>query len=77
MILPCPSNEEPTARTKDVIPGSTSEALIPHAVKYPMLSVLLLEELKKKHARSGEQEKINADLERRLEALEAAQKSAR
>jgi hypothetical protein len=64
------------ARAKDVIPGSTSETLIPDAVKYPMLSVLLLEELKKEHAKSEAQEKINADLERRLEALEAAQKSA-
>ena len=38
------------ARAKDVIPGSTSDELIPDAVKYPMLSVLLLEELKKEHA---------------------------
>ncbi len=58
------------AKSKDVIPGSNSDALIPDAVKYPMLSVLLLEELKK-------QKQINADLERRLEALEAGQKSGR
>jgi hypothetical protein len=69
------------ARSKDVIPGSTSDAMIPDAVKYPMLSVLLLDELKKEHARAESQEErlesqvaINADLERRLEALEALQK---
>jgi hypothetical protein len=72
------------AKSKDVIPGSTSEEVIPDAVKYPMLSVLLLEELKKEHAKSEAQEKqldeqkeINANLERRMEALEAEQKSAR
>jgi Chaperone of endosialidase len=65
------------ARARDVIPGSTSDALIPDAVKYPMLSVLLLEELKKEHAKTEAQEKINADLERRIEALEASEKSAR
>ncbi len=63
------------ARAKDVIPGSSSDEMIPDAVKYPMLSVLLLEELKKEHARAEEQEKINANLERRLEALEASHKS--
>jgi hypothetical protein len=34
---------------KDVIKGSNSEKLIPDAVKYPMLSVLLLKELQKQH----------------------------
>jgi hypothetical protein len=58
------------AKAKDVIPGSTSDAVIPDAVKYPLLSVLLLEELKK-------QKQINADIERRLEALEVVQKSDR
>ncbi len=72
------------ARSKDVIPGSTSDALIPDAVKYPMLSVLLLEELKKEHSKVESQSeqleaqsKINSDLERRLEALESAQKATR
>jgi Chaperone of endosialidase len=71
------------ARSKDVIPGSKSDELIPDAVKYPMLSVLLLEELKKEHAKvvSDEtqlesQAKIIADLERRVEAIEASEKSA-
>ncbi len=77
------------ARSKDVIPGSTSDALIPDAVKYPMLSVLLLDELKKEHARVEEQEKraesqaqkmesqekIIADLEKRMDAMEASQKA--
>ncbi len=79
------------ARSKDVIPGSTSDKLIPDAVKYPMLSVLLLEELKKEHTQAEQEHKqvesqehqlatqtqIIADLERRVEALEATQKSAR
>ena len=65
------------ARSKDVIPGSTSDALIPDAVKYPMLSVLLLDELKKEHAQVESQAKIIADLERRMEAVEASQKAAR
>ncbi len=62
------------AKSKDVIPGSKSEEVIPDAVKYPMLSVLLLEELKKEHAQSEAQEKTIAEMERRLEALEAKQK---
>ncbi len=72
------------ARSKDVIPGSTSDALIPDAVKYPMLSVLLLEELKKEHAKveTEEQqvesaEKMISDLAKRVEALESAQKAMR
>jgi len=65
------------ARARDVIPGSTSDALIPDAVKYPMLSVLLLEELKKEHSQVEAQKQINADLERRLEVLEAAQRTTR
>jgi trimeric autotransporter adhesin len=79
------------ARSKDVIPGSTSDEMIPDAVKYPMLSVLLLDELKKEHARAETEEKqmetqekkietqakIIADMERRLEALEDVQKGAR
>jgi hypothetical protein len=72
------------ARAKDVITGSTSDEMIPDAVKYPMLSVLLLDELKKEHEKVETQEKqlefqakINADMERRLEALEASQKSTR
>jgi trimeric autotransporter adhesin len=34
-------------RAKDVIPGSNSEEMIPDAVRYPMLSVLMLNEMKK------------------------------
>ena len=72
------------ARAKDVIPGSTSDALIPDAVKYPMLSVLLLEELKKEHAkvkseetRAESQGKIIFDLAKRVEALEEERKEDR
>ena len=65
------------ARAKDVIPGSSSDEMIPDAVKYPMLSVLLLEELKKEHAKEESQEKTIADLERRMEAVEASRKIAR
>jgi len=77
------------ARAKDVIPGSTSEELIPDAVKYPMLSVLLLQELKKEHEKGRNEERqlenqsselkseaaTIANLERRIETLESSQKS--
>jgi hypothetical protein len=51
------------ARSKDVIPGSTSEALVPDAVHYPMLSVLLLDQVKKQHA-------TIEDLSKRVQQLE-------
>ena len=46
------------AREKDVIKGSTSEKLIPDAVQYPILSVLLLKEVQKQHANIEEQQKV-------------------
>jgi trimeric autotransporter adhesin len=59
------------AKSKDVIPGSNSEEMIPDAVKYPMLSVLLLNELKKQKLINDEQKRINQDLLQRLDKLEA------
>ena len=66
------------AQAKDVIPGSTSNELIPDAVQYPMLSVLLLNELKKQKEINNrqikdlsEQKKINEDLLKRIEKLES------
>ncbi len=70
------------APAREVIPGSKSEKLIPDAVKYPMLSVVLLQELKKAHAEVEAQQKqiavqgrAIADIESRLKSLEASQKS--
>jgi len=45
------------AREKDVIKGSTSDNLIPDAVKYPLLSVLLLSEVQKHEKTIIEQQK--------------------
>ncbi|HAN18171.1 MAG: hypothetical protein A2X13_07695 [Bacteroidetes bacterium GWC2_33_15] len=65
------------AREKDVIPGSSSEKLIPDAVQYPILSVLLLNEIQKHETTINQQnidiEKLkneNAELKNRLEKLE-------
>ena len=58
------------ARAKDVIPGSQSDQLIPDAVKYPMLSVILLQELKKEHSKEEAQQKTIDDLLKRVQALE-------
>ncbi|MBI5218916.1 MAG: tail fiber domain-containing protein [Bacteroidia bacterium] len=55
---------------KDVIKGSASEKLIPDAVQYPLLSVLLLKEAQKQKKKSDEQQKIIDDLQKRIEALE-------
>jgi hypothetical protein len=49
------------AREKDVVPGSNSDKMIPDAVKYPMLSVLLLKEMQKHQAKIEElSEKVNS-----------------
>ena len=58
------------AREKDVVKGSTSEKLIPDAVQYPMLAVLLLNEIKKQKTELDAQKKINKELLLRLEKLE-------
>jgi trimeric autotransporter adhesin len=48
------------AKSKYVIPGSTSEILVPNGVKYPMLSVLMLNEVNKHETRlNNYQDKIN------------------
>jgi hypothetical protein len=51
------------AREKDVIKGSTSDKLIPDAVKYPLLSVLLLNEVQK-------HEKIIIEQQKQIERLD-------
>lgn len=49
------------SREKDVVPGSKSEQLIPDAVQYPLLSVLLLNEMQKHERALGKlQETVNA-----------------
>jgi len=65
------------AREKDVVKGSESEELIPDAVRYSLLSVLLLQEVKKHETtiqmQTGQINKLNAknkDLELRLIKLE-------
>ena len=65
------------AKEKDVVQGSNSEKLIPDAVRYPMLSVLLLNEVQKHQEIVGKQsneienlKKENEELKKRLEKLE-------
>lgn len=65
------------AREKDVIKGSTSDKLIPDAVQYPLLSVLVLKEVQKHEVKIKEQQKMiealkseNENLQKRLENLE-------
>ena len=62
---------------KDVIPGSNSDKLIPDAVRYSMLSVLLLNEVQKHEETIKSQsdkiknlEEKNTELEERLKKLE-------
>jgi trimeric autotransporter adhesin len=54
------------AREIDVIPGSTSEKLIPDAVQYSLLAVLLLEEMKKHENKIGQIVQQNTKLEQML-----------
>ena len=42
------------AKASDVIPGRTDDELVPDAVKYTVLSVLILEEMKKLKAENDE-----------------------
>lgn len=61
------------ARESDVIPGSKSDILIPDAVQYPLLSVLLLKELQKHEKRIKELESEldrYQNLEKRIESVE-------
>ena len=66
------------ALEKDVIKVSNSEKLIPDAVKYPMLSVLLLKEIQKQHneiynlkASINNLESQNTELKSNFETLKA------
>lgn len=58
------------ARECDVIKGSKSEKLIPDAVQYPLLSVLLLKELKKHEETISDQKKQIEELQAKLRAVE-------
>lgn len=58
-------------KEKDVIPGSTSEKIIPDAVQYSLLAVLLLEEMKKHETKINEQQK---QLVQQSEKIEKQQK---
>ena len=66
------------AKEKEVIPGSKSEHLIPDAVRYPMLSVLLLKEMQKHKKTLGEQQTIidkqNDELKKLKEQVDALAK---
>jgi len=52
------------AKEKDVIPGSNSNKLIPDAVHYPVLSVLLLKEVQKHELQIQEQQKLIKELKK-------------
>ena len=52
------------AKEKDVIKGSDSEKLIPDAVQYPMLSVLLLNEMQKHQKKINELNTKNEELKK-------------
>jgi trimeric autotransporter adhesin len=61
------------AKSSDVIPGSCSDELVPDAVQYPLLSVLLLKEIQdQKKIIDDQQQKIN-ELLKRIEKIEQIQ----
>ena len=57
------------AREKDVVPGSTSDRLIPNGVKYPILSVLMLKEVQKHENKIQEQQTTIEKLQNENQAL--------
>jgi hypothetical protein len=57
------------AREKDVVKGSTSDVLIPDAVKYPALSILLLKEVQKHQQMLLEKDKEVTNLKTMIEEL--------
>jgi len=59
------------AREKDVITGSTSDSLIPDAVQYPLLAVLLLPEVQKHEKIIKEQQQMIDSLKANNENLKA------
>ena len=58
------------AKEKDVIPGSSSEELIPDAVQYTMLSILLLKEVQEQKTQIDLLIKQNQELIKRISILE-------
>ncbi|PLX02319.1 MAG: hypothetical protein C0594_12065 [Marinilabiliales bacterium] len=58
------------ARKCDVVEGAKSKKLIPDAVQYPMLSVLLLNEIKKHKKTIDDQQVCIKELEKKIESLE-------
>ena len=58
------------SKEKDVVKGSSSEKMIPDAVQYPLLSVLILKEVQKHEQTIIEQKKTIDLLLKRIEALE-------
>lgn len=59
------------SREKDVIKGSISEKLIPDAVQYPMLSVLLLKEVQKHEKEINAKQKLIDDQNKKIVELQA------
>jgi len=59
------------AREKDVIKGSTSDKLIPDAVQYPLLSVLVLSEVQKHERVIKEQQQTIDQSKQQISILEA------
>ncbi|MBI5218755.1 MAG: tail fiber domain-containing protein [Bacteroidia bacterium] len=57
------------AKEKDVIPGSTSDKLIPDAVKYPLLSVLILKEVQKHEIKIKEQQAMIEAQQQQIENI--------
>ncbi|MEO7983075.1 MAG: tail fiber domain-containing protein, partial [Bacteroidota bacterium] len=54
------------SKEKDVVNGSTSEKMIPDAVQYPLLSVLILKEVQKHEQTINEQQKQIEEMKKAL-----------
>ena len=61
-------------KSRYVIPGSNSEEMIPDAVKYPMLSVLLLNEVKKHENMIKEHDNYITEMKQLIENLQLENK---
>ncbi len=59
------------AKEKDVVKGSTSDKMIPDAVQYPLLSVLLLKEVQKHEETITELKTTIIEMKKMLEAQQA------
>ena len=64
------------SKEKDVVKGSTSEKMIPDAVQYPLLSVLILKEVQKHEQTIMEQQKIIDGMKKEIEELKKLIKAA-